>query len=57
MQHTQQDETILRTEPKKDIDALISRADPGWMVSERKTPPPSGVFFLPLSLQFPLFWI
>lgn len=35
MQHTQQDETILRTEPKEDIDDLIFRADPGWMVSER----------------------
>ena len=57
MQHTQQDETILRTEPKEDIDDLIFRADPGWMVSEQKTPPPWGCFFLPLSLQFPLFWI
>ena len=28
MQHTQQDETILRTEPKEDIDDLIFRADP-----------------------------
>ena len=35
MHHTQQDETILRTEPKEDIDDLIFRADPGWMVSER----------------------
>ena len=35
MQHTQQDETILRTEPKEDIDDLIFRADPGGMVSER----------------------
>ena len=57
MQHTQQDETILRTEPKEDIDDLIFRADPGWMVSERIKPPASGGFFLPLSLQFPLFWI
>ena len=44
MQHTQQDETILRTEPKEDIDDLIFRADPaGWSVSD-KTARPRAVF-------------
>ena len=44
MQHTQQDETILRTEPKEDIDDLISAPIPaGWSVSD-KTARPRAVF-------------
>jgi len=46
MQHTQQDETILRTEPKEDIDDLIFRADPcGGDGENNRPPPPRGWFF------------
>ena len=44
MQHTQQDETILRDRAKEDIDDLISAPIPaGWSVSD-KTARPRAVF-------------